>query len=145
MSRFGQQAVMAAGWMTAAVLAVLVGVLGIGLVGLTGRDDTMSEADVQRALTQVSSDSAPAPAPTTSRPSPAASVDAGKSSFRTRGGIVVADCDGIVSMAPARGFAVHEQNGREGEFRGVRDRHDRVKVQLTCDAGVPRVTERDED
>ncbi len=136
---------MVAGWMTAAVLAVLVGVLGIGLVGLTGRDDAMSEADVERALAQESSTSAPAPAPATSRPSPAASAAGRESSFRTRGGTVVADCDGITSMAPARGFAVHEQNGREGEFRGVRDRHDRVKVQATCVGGVPQVTERDDD
>jgi hypothetical protein len=134
--------VIVAGWLVAAVLAVLVGVVGIGLVGLAGREaDTMSEADVERALSEVSA--TPTSAEAEIGPSPSSSETA--SSFRTRGGTVVADCDGISSMSPADGFQVHERQSREGEFRSVRDNHDRVKVKLTCVNGIPHVDERDDD
>ncbi|BCY13075.1 hypothetical protein [Actinoplanes sp. L3-i22] len=139
----GQRAVIVAGWLVAAALAVLVGVVGIGLVGLTGREaDTMSEADVERALSEVSATPTASVAASIG-PSPA--TGSAESSFRTRGGTVVADCDGIVSMSPAQGFAVHEKQVREGEFRSVRDNHDRVKVKLSCSGGTPLVTERNDD
>lgn len=137
--------VIVAGWVVAAVLAVLVGVVGIGLVGagLTNReaDTARSEADVERELAQAG----PAPIPTsalpTASPATAAPTTPVVSSFPTRGGTVVADCDGITSMSPAQGFAVHEQSAREGEFRGVRDDHVRVKVRFACVNGSPRVVE----
>ncbi|MCW2140894.1 hypothetical protein BXY51_005458 [Actinoplanes cyaneus] len=132
-----------AGWLVAAILAVLVGVVGIGLVGLTGREaDTMSEADVEQALGEV-----PATAPPSATPAgePSPSAVSREQSFRTRGGTVVAGCDGIVSMSPAQGFGVHERRQSEGEFRGVRDDHVRVKVELTCVDGVPHIDERDDD
>lgn len=136
--------VIVAGWLVAAVLAVLVGVVGIGLVGLAGNDSgAMSETDVERALSGVSATAAPTSAEASIGPSPAASDS--ESSFRTRGGTVVADCDGISSMAPAQGFQIHEQGRREGEFRSVRDNHVRVKVKLTCVNGVPQVNERGDD
>src|SRR5689334_12234200 len=130
----GQRAVIVAGWLVAAALAVLVGVVGIGLVGLTGREaDTMSEADVERALSEVS---ATPTAGVAASIGPAPTASSAESSFRTRGGTVVADCDGIVSMSPAQGFAVHEKQAREGEFRSVRDHHDRVKVKVSCSGGL---------
>ncbi|MFI5897666.1 hypothetical protein ACIA5D_47020 [Actinoplanes sp. NPDC051513] len=48
-------------------------------------------------------------------------------------------------MAPAQGFAIHEQNDREGEFRGVSDNHDRVKVSLFCAGGAPQLRIRSEN
>jgi len=71
-------------------------------------------------------------------------------SQRTRGGTVVARCDGgqavIVSMTPAQGFEVHERNGGEGEFRSTSDNHDRVKIDVSCaGSGSPAVTARDDD
>lgn len=57
----------------------------------------------------------------------------------------MATCDRIVSMAPAQGFAIHEQRDEEGEFRGVRDDHDRVKVELACANGTPELRVRSED
>lgn len=143
----GQRAVIVAGWLVAAALAVLVGVVGIGLVGLAGREaDTLSPADVDRALSEVSATPTgveTAPPATSASPSPAG--DSAETSFRTRGGTVVADCDGISSMSPAQGFGVHEKRQWEGEFRGVRDNHDRVKVKVTCAGGTPRISERDDD
>jgi hypothetical protein len=48
----------------------------------------------------------------------------------------------IRSMAPASGFAVHERNGAEGEFRSTRDNHDRVRFTITCDGGTPVLADR---
>jgi hypothetical protein len=144
-SRLGQRLVIGAGWVVAAILAVLVGVVGIRLVGadLTTRvGDTVSEAEVEEALGEATP--APTATPTTSKPSRAPAVSRERS-FPTRGGTVVADCDGISSMAPAQGFAVHEQRTREGEFRSVRDHHVRVKVTLTCSGGVPQLSIRGDD
>ncbi|WP_239164049.1 hypothetical protein [Actinoplanes palleronii] len=143
MSRNGQRVVIVAGWLVAAVLAVLVGVVGIGLVGtgLTTRaGESVSEAQVEQELGSVST------APTAAAESPTAAQGKGTTarSFPTRGGTVVADCDKITSMAPAQGYEVHEQSAREGEFRGLRDNHVRIKVQLTCAAGTPQIRERGE-
>ncbi|GAB1646057.1 hypothetical protein KRMM14A1259_64800 [Krasilnikovia sp. MM14-A1259] len=107
-----------------------------------------------------------APAPADSAPSrtpatPSASTGAGASpsptavprSFHTRGGIVVARCSEgrveIVAMSPLTGFAVHERDQgpkdqAEGEFRGTADDHDRVRVRVTCVAGRPSLSERDD-
>ncbi|MFI1995537.1 hypothetical protein [Actinoplanes sp. NPDC020271] len=142
MSRSGQRVVIVAGWLVAAILAVLVGVVGIGLAGLTGREtDTVSEADVERALPRVSAAATPSAEPA-AEPSVTRSAVVTKQSFRTSGGTVVADCDGILSMSPAQGFGVHETQRTEGEFRSARDGQVRVKVQLTCTNGVPSVNER---
>jgi hypothetical protein len=142
--------VIVAGWIVAAALAVLVGVVGIGLVGagMTSRPGSpVSEEDVLRALGETS---APTSGPASRKPSPSASPSSAVGtrpatrSFPTRGGTVVADCTGIQSMAPAQGFAVHEQGEREGEFRGVRANHDRVKVELSCVNEVPDLRIRSE-
>ena len=64
---------------------------------------------------------------------------------------MVARCAGdgteIVSMSPDTGFNLHEvdqgvQSAAEGEFRGVTDNHDRVKVSVTCPAGRLTLTTR---
>jgi len=127
---------------------VLVGVVGIGLVGadLTTRQGApVSQDQVERELqglgTAPTSASASPSASPTSKP-PAKNTSR---SFPTRGGTVVADCAGILSMAPAQGFAVHEQEDDEGEFRSVDDNDDRVKVELSCAAGVPQLRVREED
>jgi hypothetical protein len=50
-----------------------------------------------------------------------------------------------VSMSPAQGFAVHDgRGGTEGEFRGISDDHDRVKVEVSCHAGAPDLEIREE-
>jgi uncharacterized protein (DUF58 family) len=137
--------VIVTGWIVAAFLAVMVGVVGIGLVGsglLTSRQGApVSEDEVRRALEEVG-DASPAVSPSPSATSaPAETVR----SFPTGGGTVVADCRGIVTMSPAQGFEVHEQDDDEGEFRAVRGR-DRVKVELTgCDRGTPRLRIRWDD
>jgi hypothetical protein len=135
--------VIVAGWVLAAVLAVLVGIVGIGVVGggLTSRQGSpVSEEDVLRSLGE-----SPSPNISEMSPEPSATGSAAVSqSFPTRGGTVVASCERIETMAPAQGFAIHEQSDREGEFRGVSDNHDRVKVELSCANGTPHLRIRDE-
>jgi hypothetical protein len=133
-------------WVVAAVLAVLVGVVGIGVVGagLTSRQGApISEEEVLREVNGLNESSSPTTAPTTaptaSTPAttptkPAKPTKPAGQSFPTR--VVTADCDGIIAMAPAQGYGVHEQSSREGEFRGVSDNHKRVKVELRCSGGV---------
>ncbi|MFC4069727.1 hypothetical protein [Actinoplanes subglobosus] len=137
------------GWIVAAFLAVMVGVVGVGLVGsglLTSRQgEAITEDEVRQALEETS----PPPPATPSKeadPSEAAgpAPDTVRS-FPTGGGTVVADCERIISMSPAQGFEVHEQDDDEGEFRAVRGR-DRLKVELTgCDQGLPRLRVRNDD
>ncbi|MBO3743340.1 hypothetical protein [Actinoplanes flavus] len=128
--------VIVAGWIVAAVLAVLVGVVGIGLVGsgLVSRQGApISEDEVERALDGLGG-APPSPAPMVST-----TAAARGRSFPTRGGTVVADCERILSMSPAQGYAVHDQDDDEGEFRQVRGKT-RVEVELTgCDQGTPRL------
>lgn len=151
----------AAGWLGAAVLAVLVGLGALDVIGdgLTSQSTpVLSTADVDRQLRQQSPAAGASLAPTPSL-APTASPSPGTEPVAkaTRGGTVVVRCAGsraeIVSMAPAQGFAVHEkdrglQDEAEGEFRGSADEHDRVKVSVTCTAGVAQVStrsERDDD
>ncbi|GGN97585.1 hypothetical protein GCM10010112_90070 [Actinoplanes lobatus] len=142
--------VIVAGWIVAAVLAVLVGVVGIGLVGsgLVSRQGApISEDEVERALDGLG-DASPStsPEPSKGEPSkgePSATAARGRS-FPTRGGTVVADCERIISMSPAQGFAVHDQDDDDGEFRQVRGEV-KVEVELTgCDQGTPRLAVSEE-
>jgi hypothetical protein len=151
----------AAGWLGAAVLAVLVGLGAISVIGnglTSGSTPALSAADVDRQLReQTPTTSAPAPTgtePTGTEPTgtmPPAETEPTADS--TRGGTVVARCVGtraeIVAMSPAQGFAVHEkdqgpQDDAEGEFRGSADDRDRVKISVTCADGRPSVSARSE-
>ena len=141
--------IITAGWLAAAVLAVLVGLLAVTLIGdgLTSPiARPMSQGEVARELAAQPS------SPPSASPSPAATPrpSAEPLSKRTRGGTVIARCDGgtpvIVSMTPAQGFEVHERDGDEGEFRSTSDNHDRVKIDVSCaGSGKPTVSARDED
>ncbi|MEV4280647.1 hypothetical protein [Actinoplanes xinjiangensis] len=133
------------GWIVAAFLAVMVGVVGIGLVGsglLTSRQGApVSEDEVRRALAETSGEPSAVPS---GEPSPQPAENTARS-FPTAGGTVVAECGRILSLSPAQGFEVHEQDDDEGEFRSVLGR-DRVKVELTgCDRGTPRLRIRNDD
>jgi hypothetical protein len=148
----------AAGWLGAVVLAVLVGlaaisVIGAGLMSSSG-SAPRTEADVAREVAAL-------PAPSAS-PSPSVSESLGPNpttpaptavpkSFPTRAGSVVASCSSagaeILSMAPYPGFSVHEQDRgaqaqAEGEFRGTSNDKDRVKFTVTCPGGVPSMQTR---
>jgi hypothetical protein len=134
----------AIGWIVAAFLAVMVGVIGIGLVGsglLTSRTgEPVSENEVRRALEEMGEPSgSPSGSPSAEvTPSPATPAETARS-VPTVGGIVVADCRRILSLSPAQGFEVHDQKADEGEFRTVGG-HRKVEVELTgCDRGMPRI------
>jgi hypothetical protein len=150
----------AAGWLGAAVLAVLVGLGAINVIGdglTAGSGNALSPADVARQLSAAPS-TPPSPAPvTTGAAAPPSSPASTEPSATTgagsrpavesrRGNTVVARCAGtqaeILTMTPALGFAVHEkssgpQHEAEGEFRSSSDNHDRVKVRVTCSDGTP--------
>jgi hypothetical protein len=141
----------AAGWLGAAVLAVLVGlgainVIGSGLTSSGGAPKT--EAEVRRELAALPSPSASASLGVRPSTAPASR------SFGTRGGTVVATCSAagatIISMSPESGFGVHERTSgaqaeAEGEFRGISDNHDRVKFSVSCSGGVPTLSPRGGD
>ena len=151
--------IISAGWLAAAILAVLVGLLAISVIGdgLTSPlARPLSQSEVEREL--AGQPSTPSSSPSTSPSpsgSPSASTGSGSApvSERTRGGTVVARCvDGqprLVSMTPAQGFEVHERGTDEGEFRSYRDNHDRVKIDVNCDAGgravISATNESDDD
>jgi hypothetical protein len=139
-----------AGWCGAALLAVLVGLGAINVIGagLTSPGRTLkSSAEVERELAALPSPNSVSPSRAASlSASPSRSAVAAPRSFHTRGGTVVASCAGagatITSMSPESGFAVHERNGGEGEFRSTSDNHDRVKFSITCSAGHPTLSPR---
>ena len=144
----------AAGWLGAAGLALLVGLGAISVIGagLTG-DSTpaLSAADVDKQLREQPSASAALggnPSPTTGSPSPEPTVKE-PAVKRTRGGTVVARCVGtraqIVTMTAAIGFTVHEKEGAEGEFRSSSDNHDRVKIRVSCAGGDPSISAENRD
>src|SRR5689334_12198384 len=109
-----QRLIIAAGWLAAAVLAVLVGlvaisVIGDGLTGSSGRP--LAESEVARQLAELPEpSSAPSPSPTT--PATENPPAARNSTFRTSGGTVVVRCVAgspeIVTMSPGRGYNLHE-------------------------------------
>jgi hypothetical protein len=148
--------IVTAGWLAAAFLAVLVGLLAISVIGdgLTSQSARpLSEAEVTRELTGVTA--SPAPASAAIGPSPTPSAAAART-FPTRAGTVVGRCAGnraeIVTVSPAQGYSVHERDtglrddNAEAEFRGISDDHDRLKVNIVCPGGKPDlVVERDED
>lgn len=139
--------IITAGWLAAAILAALVGLLAVNVIGdgLTSPiAQPISQDQVQRELATLPSSSPPAPVP----PSPTKAT-AEPLSKQTRGGTVVARCVGgspEMFMTPAQGFEVHEQHGTEGEFRSNSDNHDRVKIDVSCSgSGRPTVSVRDDD
>jgi predicted short-subunit dehydrogenase-like oxidoreductase (DUF2520 family) len=154
-----------AGWLGAAVLAVLVGLFAVNVIGagLTSSSTrALTPADVDKQLQEApavpasASPPASSAAPSTAPPTSASpSAPAGETAAKqTRGGTVVARCSGnqaeILTMSPASGFTVHEkspglQREAEGEFRGSRDNHDRVKVRVTCAGGAPAISWSNDD
>jgi hypothetical protein len=135
----------AAGWLGAVVLAVLVGLGAINVIGsgLTSSGGApKSEAEVEHDLAALPSSSSAPPSeipspspspsasaslggrPTTAAPTTAAPTTAGTSrSFGTRGGTVVATCSAagatINGMSPETGFTVHERTiGAQAEAEG---------------------------
>ena len=140
--------IITAGWLAAAILAVLVGLVAVSVIGdgLTSPvTRPIGEADVIRQLEGEPS-AAPSAAPASAGP-----AAAGPRSFTTRGGSVVARCEAgravIVSMAPAQGWSVHDRDRgpqdeeAEGEFRADAGR---VEVEVRCDGPVPVLTARDD-
>ncbi|MFG1606387.1 hypothetical protein [Actinoplanes sp. NPDC049265] len=137
-----QRLIIAAGWLAAAVLAVLVGVVAISVIG----DGLVSSAGRPLAESEVAKRLAAEPDPTpsvsaepTREPAPAG----GSKTRRTPGGTVTAQCtsgEAVLHLAPALGFEVHEVHGAEGEFRSVSDNHDRVKVRVSCAGGAPEIS-----
>jgi hypothetical protein len=149
-----------AGWLTAAVVATLIGVGALRLVGesIAGTPGgVLSQEEVDRQLATATtvtaatgSPSASPASPSTSVPAPSTGASHARQVFKARGGSAVAECDGtaarLVSYWPAQGYGTHEV--REGpaaeaevDFRGSAGRS---KIKVRCAAGQP-VAEYDED
>ena len=143
---------MTAGWLSAAVLAVVVGLAAVSVIGngLTEPETRpLSAAEVADELARQLAVSPSASAGAGNRPPPSvpASASAATITFPTRAGTVVGRCAGsrpeVVSMSPRQGYELHEQDrglqddDAEGEFRSQRDGKDRVKFEIVCRAGLP--------
>ena len=154
----------AVGWLGAAVLAVLVGLGAISVIGngLTSPEtEPLSAAEVADELARQVPVSPSASARTGDRPSPSPSSSPSVSpaaaspavTFVTGAGTVVGRCAGsrpeIVSMSPRQGYELHDQDrgpqrdDAGGEFRGRDDGHDRVKFEIVCTGGVPKLVADD--
>jgi hypothetical protein len=150
----------AVGWLGAAVLAVLVGLGAISIIGngLTSPETRpLSAAEVADELARqitvspsatVGTGNRPSPSPSSSPSRSSPSADAATRTFPTRAGTIVARCAGsrpeVVSMSPRQGYELHDQDATEGEFRGRRDGHDRVKFEIVCRGGVPALLQEDD-
>jgi hypothetical protein len=143
-----------AGWLGAAALAVLVGLGAIGVIGagLTAPETRpLSAAEVEEALARQQ----PAPTQPSTKPSATQSAEQQARTFRTRGGTVVGRCAGsrpeVVSMSPAQGFELHEQDrglqedDAEGEFRNLGDPGDAVPFEIVCAGGLPSLVPDTDD
>lgn len=144
-----------AGWLGAAVLAVLVGLAAVSVIGnglTTPETRPLSAAEVADELARQVAVSPSAAQGSGSRPpvtpSAAASVAPPTQTFPTRAGTVVGRCVGtrpeVVSMSPRQGYELHEQDrglqddDAEGEFRAQGGGgKDRVKFEIVCRAGIP--------
>lgn len=148
---------MAAGWLGAAVVAVLVGLGAISVIGngLTEPETRpLSAAEVADELARQASAAPPASTGAGQRP-PSPSATAATRTFPTRAGTVVGRCTGsrpeVLSMSPRQGYELHEQDrgpqedDAEGEFRGQDDGTDRVKFEVVCPGGVPTLVEDRDD
>jgi hypothetical protein len=149
------------GWLAVAAAAVTVGVLAISLLGrgLTeGTSQPLSSDAVARALAKASADATPGP--TSARPDPTASpTDTGKpsptppgksgksdpavTSIPSRGGTVLARCDGdqayVTSWSPHPNFETEEAERGPDSTASVEFEGDDVKVKIVvrCVGGRP--------
>ncbi|MEQ4210023.1 hypothetical protein [Actinopolymorpha sp. B9G3] len=150
------------GWLAVATVAVTVGVLAISLLGrgLTdGTSQPLSSDAVARALAKASAEATPEP--TAVRPEPSTSAtptgeppttppvgEEGSTpavtSFPSRGGTVLARCDGdqayLTSWSPHPDFETEEAERGPDSTASVEFEGDdvKVKVVVTCVNGRPK-------
>jgi hypothetical protein len=146
-----------AGWLGAAVVAVLVGLAAVSVIGdglTTPETRPLSAAEVADELARQVAVSPSASVGVGSRPPVAPSASASPTlAFQTRAGTVVGRCVGsrpeVVSMSPRQGYELHEQDrglqddDAEGEFRAQGGGKDRVKFEIVCRAGIPALVADD--
>jgi hypothetical protein len=134
--------VVGAGWLAAALVATLAGLIGIRLVGesLTSTPGGVrSEAEVARELaaaTPTTSPTATTPAPTSTGPA--------RSQFTSAGGTVSVHCEPgdrafLDSWSPRPGYQVRDYNRGPGDDVEVRfeGANGRVELKFVCRDGVP--------
>ena len=161
-SRRFPRALAVAGWLVTVALAAGVTLAAVSVLGsgiFAGSTQTMSQAEVDRALAAVTVSPEPgtagSPAPTgTSAPSPTAGPPEPAGSDPTvvssAGGRVIARCTGtaaeVLSWTPAQGFRTEKvERGPAPEVQVEFESDDRdVKVELQCEDGTPRA-EIDDD
>lgn len=145
-ARGARSATLLALWVAAAVGALLVGLTAVGSIGsgLTGagQGQPLSAAEIDARLTATAPSAAaapPTPAPTPTPPA-AASGQAVVVSAQ-EGGTLVARCEAgvpvVVSVSPAQGFAMRNEQHDGGPRVEFESGDTRVRVQLSCVDGRP--------
>jgi hypothetical protein len=140
-----------AGWSVAAVVAIGAGVVAISELGegITGRSgQSLTPAQVRRAL--ASPYRTPAPAPSTT-PSPTGGPEGVSHGFSTTGGSVVARCTDagayLVSWSPDQGYSA--DGADRGPARAVELTFEsgstEITARITCDAHGPVLTTTRDD
>lgn len=102
---------MAAGWVLAAVATASVGTVALDVVGagiLGPRNQPLSEADVNQALSTARTTPPPVSSPVPATTTPSTTRTASPRGLNTPGGSIVAECGGdqvtLLSWSPAQGF-----------------------------------------
>jgi len=162
-----------AGWLFTAVVATATGIAVIGLLGRTlagGTGDVLSAREADEALARVESsprpsrpsavpssppasspEATPAPSaevttpPPVATPAPEATPAAVSRVITTRGGSVVARCEGgrvtLRSWSPAQGYVVDDVDPGPDDSAQVKfergDDEDEVEIEVRCSAEGP--------
>lgn len=147
-SRGARSATLLTLWVAAAVGALLVGLTAVGSIGsgLTGAGQgrPLSAAEIDARLSATApSVAAPAPPTPTANPTPAAPPASGQAVVVSaqEGGTLVARCEAgvpvVVSVSPAQGFAMRNEQHDDGPRVEFESAETRVRVQLSCVDGRP--------
>lgn len=157
-----RQLLVIAGWLATALVATVAGVALIGRLGesLSGPSgNVLSAGQVRQALATITTApptfATPPATPPTPPPSPDATVTPGPSSrtklITTRGGVVVASCDGdqvtLRSWSPAQGYEVDDVDpGPDDDAEVIFESGDsETEIEIHCTPAGPDPTIRSSD
>jgi hypothetical protein len=135
-------------WLLGVVGATAVGLMAVGAIGdgiIGSGQRPLSPPEVQARLLAAAAATRPAAAPgDVVQPLAAAAPEA----LASRGGTVLAQCRGevveVVSMTPAQGFRVEDQD-EDGDKVTFKSDEIKVKMHLSCADGLPTARETIDD
>jgi hypothetical protein len=134
-------------WVAALGAATVVGMtavnaIGSGIVGAGQEPLSQSEVDARlSAIPTTTSTSTPSSTPTTTTTTTTTAA-AEPTVVNSRGGSVIARCDGdlvqIMSTTPAQGFQTRAESGHDHPSIRFTSGRARVEIRLRCVGGIPR-------